>query len=85
MEQACALFKEHDPGGTGSLGVREFSRVLLKLGVDENDILETIRAVDTNKDNRIDYQEFFTWLEQTSSSSRARACITIEIVNAVRK
>jgi len=59
-ESMISVFKAFDISGDGFIGEFELGQMLAQMGqvVNENDLAEIIRKVDTNGDGKLDYGEF---------------------------
>lgn len=56
------VFYQWDSDMNGYIERGEFRGVLIKIGVSSSDIDTIFKQVDKNKDKKINYEEFFTWL-----------------------
>lgn len=66
MDGVIAKFKAFDRNGDGTCSWDEFSPVLMKFGMDEDEVLQLFNNADANHDGRIDYGEFLRWIAGTA-------------------
>jgi hypothetical protein len=57
------MFSGYDYEGIGYLGATEFSHLLIDAGLDLDDryTLKAFNAIDTNRDRKISFREFYNW------------------------
>ncbi|CAJ1337008.1 unnamed protein product [Effrenium voratum] len=56
------LFRQWDASGDGRISQEEMCRVLVKLGMSDEDSKKVFQEADTNSDNFVSYHEFVYWL-----------------------
>merc|ERR1712048_434087 len=64
IRQVQGIFEEWDVNGDGVISERELSQVLQRLqpSLTRQDVHQMFVAADVNRDGRVDYQEFLSWL-----------------------
>ena len=57
------IFVQFDKDNSGFIDQKELAAVAAELGrpLDANELAESMRDLDVNKDNQISYEEFRTW------------------------
>merc|ERR1711972_847358 len=72
MEKVVDCFKKWDTDGDGSISRSELERVLVLLNPSftKKDMNMIFKQADTNKDGKIDYEEFTVWLKSTGKKKR---------------
>jgi len=66
-ESIVDKFKRWDINGDGVISPEELGKVLKMLGMAEETITSTFKAIDTDKDGKINYREFIDWLYANGS------------------
>jgi len=84
------LFHRFDANGDGIIGYDELRELLLIIGVEPGDISQVFDQIDTNKDGKVDWDEFVAWVWSENSSmqealvgSSAVAAHTLQYIDEV--
>mmetsp|Transcript_9760 Transcript_9760/g.23085 ORF Transcript_9760/g.23085 Transcript_9760/m.23085 type:complete len:518 (+) Transcript_9760:78-1631(+) len=71
-ESIIEKFRRWDTNNDGVISPEELGKVLKTLGMAEDTISRTFKAIDTDKDGKIDYREFVDWLYAGGAAPEAR-------------
>jgi len=70
-----AAFQKWDLAKNGYISESELEQVLASLGIERKMVTQIFKDVDRNRDNKIDYQEFVSWLFNSASKQPLRALV----------
>ena len=80
-QDICDVFKAFDTDGSGYLDRQEVADISKALGfpLDEKELDDAFAEMDTNKDGKVDLDEFEKWWNQGGSSSKLHNDIVAEL------
>lgn len=68
-ERIVAAFWKWDVNGDGVIDEHELRRILVTVGIPENDVMRIFEEIDVNNDGIINYEEFFNWIFGSAPTS----------------